>query len=33
LPSPEAVLSLKPSERFERQIRDLLERIRPRPDT
>jgi hypothetical protein len=28
LPSPEAILSLKPSERFERQMRDLLERNR-----
>ena len=26
LPSPEAILSLKPSERFERQMRDLLRR-------
>ena len=28
LPSPEAILSLKPSERFERQMRELLERNR-----
>src|SRR5271165_3888718 len=28
LPSPEAILSLKPSDRFERQMRDLLERNR-----
>jgi len=28
LPSPEAILNLKPSERFEHQVRDLLERSR-----